>query len=47
MNFETAKRITVPLDVLAPLAVTGFARDPELGTCESHLNPETKRDAPA
>jgi hypothetical protein len=31
MNFETANRITVALDVFAPLAVTGFARDPELG----------------
>ena len=31
MNFETAKRITIPLDVLAPLAMAGFARDAELG----------------
>ena len=31
MNLETANRITIPLDVLASLAMTGFARDPELG----------------
>ena len=31
MNFETAKRITIALDVLAPLAMAGFTRDTELG----------------
>jgi hypothetical protein len=31
MNFETANRITIALDMFAPLAVAGFARDPELG----------------
>jgi len=31
MSFETANRITVALDVFSPLAMAGFARDPELG----------------
>src|ERR1051325_7584031 len=31
MNLETAQGITVALDVLAPLAMAGFTRDPELG----------------
>ena len=31
MSFETANRITVALDVFPPLAMAGFARDPELG----------------
>src|ERR1700756_2681652 len=31
MNFETAQGITIPLDVLAPLTMAGFAGDPELG----------------
>ena len=31
MNFETSNGITVALDVLVPLAVACFARDPKLG----------------
>src|SRR5437667_12506896 len=31
MNFETANRITIALNVFAPFTVAGFARDPELG----------------
>ncbi len=31
MNFKTANRITVVLNVFPPLAMAGFARDPELG----------------
>ena len=30
MNFETANRITVTLDVFPPLAMARLARDPEL-----------------